>query len=171
MVQATCAALALPEGSNLSALGSVPATTWAQLIWSRGPHVGAPLALHMLQQMPLEQLAAQLPSKLHPQGAAQDLISPNMPPSSRSSDLFPGCCSSVDAKPNMSSPILVFVSSCSSCRPHAHQATAHSARGGQRCTERHGGTRSTACEGSPLDLGPAATASRARPVWGGRCQR
>ena len=68
--------LALPDGSNLAALGSVPATTWAQLIWSRGPHVGATLALHMLQQMPLEQLAAQLPSKLHLQGAAQNFISP-----------------------------------------------------------------------------------------------
>ena len=75
-VQATCETMALPEGSSNSALGSVPATTWAQFIWSRGPHVGAPLALHMLQQMPLEQLAAQLPSELHLQGAAQNFISP-----------------------------------------------------------------------------------------------
>ena len=72
-MQATCETLDLPGGSSLSALGGVPATTWAQLIWSRGPHVGAPLALHMLQQMPLEQLAAQLPGKLHLQGAGQKL--------------------------------------------------------------------------------------------------
>ena len=64
-VQVTCETLGLPDGSSHSALGSVPATTWAQFIWSRGRHVGAPLALHMLQQMPLEQLAAQLPSELH----------------------------------------------------------------------------------------------------------
>ena len=75
-VQATYGTLALPDGSSLAALGSVPATTWAQFIWSRGPHVGAQLALHMLQQMPLEQLATQLPSTLHLQGAAQILVSP-----------------------------------------------------------------------------------------------